>query len=228
MTGRLRGEAILGGMPRGIQLGRIFGTDIYASLGFFGLLVLIFIVYGTRNAAFAAVVIIAVVISLLVHEFGHAFAARWLLKSKSKIVLWFLGGLCIHEPAKSPGQQVGISLMGPGFAAVLAGLVAIPYFTMPDDEGAMRILVEALLWINVVWTAANLLPILPLDGGQALRALLHMRLGARRSLRVARMISMATAAAAGAVAIYYGYRFAAILCVMLLLENMWGRSVTYH
>ena len=215
-------------MPRGIQLGRIFGTDIYASLGFFGLLLLVYLYVGTENAARAALLMIAVVISLLVHEFGHAFAVRWLLKSESKIVLWFLGGLCIHEPARKPAQQVGISLMGPGFAAALAGLVAIAYYTMPAEESALRFLVKVLLWINVVWTAANLLPILPLDGGQALRALLHIRMGGGRALRVARYVSMVTAAVAGAAALYFDYGFAAILCLMLLLENLWGRSVTYH
>jgi Zn-dependent protease len=216
-------------MGRAIPLGRLFGTDIFASLGFFFLLALIYWLFGRNNPGGAAALMAAVVVSLLVHEFGHVFAVKWLLHDESKILLWFLGGLCIHRSTSSPAKQVGISLMGPGFAAVLAGLAAIAYFTMPKGEpSALRFFVTWLLWINVIWTAFNLLPIMPLDGGQALRALLHLKLGRGRSASVTRWVSILTSAAAGIASYSIGYRFAAIMCLMLLLENLWKRDVPYH
>ena len=98
-------------MPGGFQIGRLFGTNIYVTGGFFLLLGLYFVLYGPENVGAAAVFCIALLVSLLVHEFGHVFAVKWFLHGESAIVLWGLGGLCIHEPAPRPRTS---TTCGPG------------------------------------------------------------------------------------------------------------------
>lgn len=208
-------------MPGGFQIGRLFGTNIYVTGGFFLLLGLYFVLYGAENAGWVAIYCIALLVSLLVHEFGHAFAVRWFLKAESAIVLWGLGGLCIHPGAPAPKTRLGISLMGPAFEAVLGGLSILALFLLPEGTPvAVRTFVGAMVWINVVWVAANLLPVLPLDGGQALWAALELRLPRERAYGIVRRVSIVVAAGGAATALHFGQPFAAAICIYLVLQNI--------
>ena len=91
-------------MPRGFQIGRFFGTDIFATPGFLGLLALFFW-FNRANPATASIIVLAVVVSILVHEFGHVTAARRLVGGRAVVLLWFMGGLCLHEPTMVPKKQ---------------------------------------------------------------------------------------------------------------------------
>lgn len=204
-------------MSRGLLIGRLFGTDIYASPSFLLLMAVYFFAY--RNPAAVAIFLVALILSLLVHEFGHVFAVKWLLKGRAVILLWMLGGLCIHERTTNAKKQLGISLMGPAFGFALAG-VAWAIEPLVPRPGVWAGLVAMLLWINVLWNALNLLPLWPLDGGQALRAALALRIGGAKAAVAVRRISIFTAVAGIAVALQSGYFFAAILATMLLLENL--------
>jgi len=207
-------------MPRGFPIGRLFRTDIEATPGFLVLLGLYFFLNRDAPVARTAVFCLAVVVSLLVHEFGHVLAVRRLLRAPSRVLLWGLGGLCIHEPSPSPGKQIGISLMGPAFSLAL-GLLALAPLLLLGGAGhpLASYLVWVLVWINFVWTAANLLPIFPLDGGQALRATLHA-LRVRAAPGIAHRVSVVTAALATAAAFSYGFRFAGVLAALLLMDNL--------
>jgi stage IV sporulation protein FB len=210
-------------MPRGFQIGRLFGTDIYATPWFLGLLGLVLYLRGVVQGAVFA---IALVISLLVHEFGHVFAVRRWAGAPSIIFLWGMGGLCIHERVADPKARIRISLMGPAFELVLGGVALVAFLFIPA-EGLWLDFLWAMVWINVVWAFANLLPILPLDGGQASQAALETRLGPYRARRITRWISAGTAAVCMALALYYDYRFAAIMCALLLLQNMTPQETPY-
>ena len=139
---------------RGFRIGRLFGTDIYCAPNFLLFVALCFLVFGAGHGARFAV---AAIISILVHEFGHVFAVKWLLRAQSTVVLWGLGGLCVHPGTPSPGQQVGISLMGPAFGFGLAAVSLAAWLLLPDFS-----FLWMMVWINVFWTLANLVPILPL------------------------------------------------------------------
>jgi stage IV sporulation protein FB len=211
-------------MPtRGTLIGRLFGTDIYATSGFFLLVVLLFAFYW--NAAWViAVYLLALVISLLVHEFGHVFAVRWLLNSGSIVILWGLGGLCVHEPTPVIRKRIGISLMGPAFGFVLGGVSwAVSHFLVPEDAAKpLLVFMGAMVFINVVYTGLNLLPIVPLDGGQAALAALESRLGPARARVWMRRVSVGVAGAGAAVALYAGWYIAALLAGLLLFQNLFA------
>lgn len=205
-------------MTQGVQIGRLFGTDVYASFGFLLLLALPFLLGG--SVVGAAIWDLAILLSLLVHEFGHVFAVKWFLKGRSVVVLWFLGGLCIHGPTSHRGKRIGIALMGPAFQLAL-----LPPLLLAErqvgETGALAYFVDSMLWLNLFWPLVNLAPILPLDGGQATRAALEFRMPPARAHRVAAGVSVA-AAAAGTLAAF-AWTDGVVLIILggvLLLENL--------
>jgi Zn-dependent protease len=210
-------------MPRGFQIGRLFGTDIFATPGFLGLLALFFW-FRREDPALAAIVVIAVAVSILIHEFGHVTAARKLVGGRAVVLLWFMGGLCLHEPTAVPKKQFLISIMGPLFGLVGGAVCLAVLFAVPGLHPLLRAWLGAMWWIGVIWTGLNLLPILPLDGGQALRALLAARRGPERAHYLARRVSVVTAALFIPIGIYFKLLFFPVLAILLMFQNLERRN----
>ena len=111
--------------------------------------------------------------SVLIHEFGHALTAV-VFKQKTQIQLVALGGLTSYEgPKLRFWQQFLIAFNGPLFGFFLflftTLLLQIDLSTSPT---IFKILKSAQI-ANLFWTFVNLLPVLPLDGGQLLRIVLE-------------------------------------------------------
>jgi len=104
--------------------------------------------------------------SVLVHELGHAVAARR-FGSPASIRLYALGGLTSYRQLPSRKQRILVSLAGPGAGFVLGLLVLALHLLLPPARPwALSVTVRALLWVNFGWGVVNLLPVPPLDGGQ--------------------------------------------------------------
>lgn len=174
-------------------------TPVYIHQTFVFLVVLVFALNYDQPIA-ATSRIVALFLAVLVHELGHVLAAsRFGLRSD--VVLWAMGGLTIPDGTVSGWRNVVLSVAGPlaGFAfwAVLwfgfmpeeaAALgwktrwdsiwhpfdfaVAIHRGYFPIQETGWHRLWQSLCFYNLYWGIANLLPIMPLDGGQALREVL--------------------------------------------------------
>lgn len=210
-------------MPRGVFLARLFKTDVYATGSFLLLMVLLMILNG-EQASSVAVWEFALIVSVLVHEFGHVYAVRKFTGGTSVVLLWGLGGLCIHEPTPVIRKRIGIALMGPAFGFVLGGISwAVAAYAMPDQvPPPVAVFMNAMIVLNIVYTAFNLLPILPLDGGQATLAALESRLGPGKALRATRLVSVITAGACLGVALVYfpGNFFLILIIGFLGLQNL--------
>jgi stage IV sporulation protein FB len=113
-----------------------------------------------------------VVGALLVHELGHALAARAFRLPVRGIRLHALGGDVTHG-AGSSAQQLVIALAGPG-AGIAAGGVALLLAAIVGGGGPIGLVVEQILFATWGWSLLNLLPIRPLDGGNALLELLNL------------------------------------------------------
>ncbi len=114
-----------------------------------------------------------ILISVLVHEMGHALTAV-LFGLNPRIELVALGGLTYHKGDKLPfWKQFFIVLNGPLFGFFLFliayALMQFPQFT----DGTIGKMTYYFYWVNLVWTILNLVPVMPLDGGQLLRILLE-------------------------------------------------------
>jgi stage IV sporulation protein FB len=170
--------------------------------------------YSSGNLIYLIIWIVCVFVSILFHELGHALMMRR-FGQPSHVVLYLGGGLTVPEPtwwgigganiALRMGQDVLISLAGPGTGFLLAGLILVgivaaggsivmtaflgilplPMAILPAGGAILNWAVMAMLWINVFWGLINLMPVLPLDGGNITRRLLigaDPRDGGRKSL----------------------------------------------
>jgi Zn-dependent protease len=145
--------------------------------------------------------VVAIFVSILVHELGHALAMRQ-YGLPSYVILYWGGGLTVPEPVKwgtnwanvslRPNQEIFISLAGPfagflfaglvvaGVAAaggsifvnMLLGLIPIPTAILPWGGRIPNLLIATLLWVSIFWGLLNLMPVYPLDGGNVTRYLL--------------------------------------------------------
>lgn len=162
-----------------------------------------------------------VLVSVLVHELGHALAARARGASPIAIDLYAFGGLTRFTPAGPMGrlESAAVSLAGPGAGMVLGGVAAaaVAVFGYPDaalGEYALRVTV----WVNIGWGLVNLLPVLPLDGGHVLMSVLPGD-AAQRHVRAAWASVLLGGAAAG-VLWTVGLFFGALLFVMFAASNL--------
>lgn len=188
-----------------------------------------------------------VFVSILIHELGHALAARaygW----APWITLHGFGGLASYRPTyRDPRTQILISLAGPVagflFAAVIVGVVAasghrvefgwqgwvLPINYHFESLNLER-LIDDLLYVNIFWGLVNLLPIYPLDGGQISQEVFQL-VNPRDGLRQALILSMAVAIVAGVLAwTRLHNQFLAIFCAYLAytsyatLQSYYGRG----
>jgi stage IV sporulation protein FB len=133
-----------------------------------------------------------ILISVLIHEFGHAIASR-AFGQHPRIELTPFGGLTIPEGKElSPPKEFVVILMGPlfGFAIFVAASILLQF---PYGTPFVRGVLEKFRYVNLFWTFVNLLPILPLDGGQLVRVALNWIFGAK-SLKASLYISFFFAA----------------------------------
>jgi len=117
---------------------------------------------------------------VLLHEFGHAFAARAYGIRTPDITLLPIGGVArLERMPDKPVQELVVAIAGPAvnvaIALVLVAFLAVKV-RMSDltdiDRGGG--LLENLLYMNVMLVAFNAIPAFPMDGGRVLRALLAM------------------------------------------------------
>jgi len=157
--------------------------------------------------------VVAVFVSVLVHELGHAFASMS-FGGTPKIALMMFGGLTHSEYPKgfepSRLQSALVTVAGPG-AGFLMALVAYFYQSVaqPPPESTAMMVSQLFFWINVFWGLVNLVPVLPLDGGHLMRAILSgpgPEAGFVRALFVTVVVGPVAALVSG----YYGYIMAAV------------------
>lgn len=142
---------------------------------------------------------LAIFAAILVHELGHAIITRafgW----RPEIVLYFFGGYATTR-RHSTWKDIAVLAAGPG-AGFLLFLLCLALRPAVHGGGS-EVLGEALrfsLFINLVWNIMNLLPVLPLDGGQITRELLD-RYRPRRSRELSVRVSTVSAGVVAAAAL---------------------------
>lgn len=116
--------------------------------------------------------VIAGFVSILIHELGHALTAR-AFGAHSRIVLQAFGGYAAFTgPAFSRRQSFMVTAAGPGIQIVLGLLVLFLLPSLKSLSPDSLYFLGTLMFISFFWAILNLLPVLPLDGGQMLNALL--------------------------------------------------------
>ncbi|MBK8259110.1 MAG: site-2 protease family protein [Polyangiaceae bacterium] len=203
---------------------RLFGVNVEVRYTFWIMTVFLGASAG-RKVDVAAVAIWTALsfFSILAHEYGHAFAVK-AYGLEPEIRLHHMGGTTHYRPVLplSRAADIVISLAGPfaGFF-VAAIIVALDYFVLhrtgifgshitaravAGQRDMVAFAIVQGIWINFFWGLINLIPVLPLDGGHVLEALL----GPKRT-RITAVISLVAAIGTAVVFFMIGLWFAAIL-----------------
>jgi len=155
--------------------------------------------------------------SVLIHELGHALTAVF-FGQKAKIQLVAFGGLTTYDggPPLKFWQQFVIVFNGPlfGFGLCFLATFALKAPLSPFMHEVFR----SVQLANFLWSAVNLLPVLPLDGGQLLRIVLEGLFGLKgfkASLILGTLLSFLIAC----VAFVYGYFLAGAFFFLFAFQN---------
>ena len=183
-----------------MEIGRIAGIPIYLDLMF--VLVLLFFTYryftsgSTQLISAGFIIVVGLLLSILLHELGHAFAGRLFNARVSHIELTGIGGIAHFErslPRSALARSV-ISLAGP---AVNLGLWLGLGWLAGEARGTGNPMVSLPLGVlasaNFFLMVFNLLPAYPLDGGHTLDAWLGALLGPVWSVRIVATLGLIVA-----------------------------------
>ena len=132
------------------------------------------------------------VVSILIHELGHALTMRLFGGRHISIVLHGWGGQAASQGASfSRGQHILISLAGP-LLQLACGLVVLIAVIMSGatvlEASPVYELLSSFIEVSLFWAVLNLIPVYPMDGGQILRGILgprHIQLTLQISIIVA-------------------------------------------
>lgn len=169
-------------MNGNIRVGNLFGIPFYINFSWFLVLGLVTLEFGQYLAAIsplggllpwllglaAALLLFA---SVLAHELGHSLVAiRQGIEVRS-ITLFIFGGLAmLDKESETPFQSFSVAIAGPVVSLLLFGLLTGIGVSVPLP-GAIAAIVALVAQINLILALFNLIPGLPLDGGNVLKSL---------------------------------------------------------
>lgn len=196
-------------MSWSFSLGALFGSELRVHATFFLLLAWIavtaFLAAGVSAAISNIVFILSLFGCVVLHEFGHAIAAKRYGISTPDITLLPIGGMArLEKMPEKPSEEIVVALAGPAVNLVIWAMLTLAIGVSTD----MAILQDVgeqgqgfwtrLATVNLFLAVFNLIPAFPMDGGRVLRALL--------SFSMKRAKATAYAAHAGqAIAFLFGF-----------------------
>ena len=172
-----------------VSVGRMFSTDVRVSAWF---AIVPLIVCPKYGIVLGLTFTVLLYISVLLHEFAHVFAARWTGGSADEIHLTPIGGIAMVRPGQG-AYGLGVTAAAGPFVNLLLCLITFPgWYATETLWSSLNPLVlpiseldSARLWrdlgllfftVNWIGLLVNLLPVVPLDGGQILRAILSTQI----------------------------------------------------
>ncbi|MBE9101915.1 site-2 protease family protein [Vacuolonema iberomarrocanum] len=176
-------------MRSGWQVGKIFGIPLMLDTSWFLILALVTLSNAARfqaaglseAAAWITGLILALSLfgSVLLHELGHSLTALSQGIKVNSITLFVFGGVAsIEQESKTPWQAFQVAIAGPTVSLLLCIVLGGAVQVLPIPEPYDSVVLELAI-INGVLAIFNMLPGLPLDGGQVLKALVWKITGSR-------------------------------------------------
>jgi Zn-dependent protease/CBS domain-containing protein len=174
-------------MQTSLKIGSLFGIPLYLDPMWFVILGLVTLNFGVayqewgsvRGWSAGLVMALLLFASVLLHELGHGLVAQSQGIKVNSITLFFFGGIAaIEEESKTPGKAFQVAIAGPAVSIILFLLLYLGSSVIPDPSLLSKMVVD-LARINFVVAFFNLIPGLPLDGGQVLKAALWKVTGDR-------------------------------------------------
>ena len=199
-------------MSWSLPIGTVKGTVIRIHVTFLLFLAWIGFAHYAQGGAQAAlegvVFIVLLFLCVLLHEFGHVFAARRYGVQTPDITLLPIGGVArLERIPEEPLQELIVALAGPAVNVVIAALLFVAIGGFPSAAGmevqnAGVSLLGRLAVVNVFLVIFNLIPAFPMDGGRVLRAALAYRLGYARGTQIAASVGQFVAFGLGVLGLF--------------------------
>lgn len=169
-------------MNGSIRVGSLFGIPFYVHPSWFLVLGLVTFTYGDELAALfpnlglglpwllGLVAALLLFSSVLAHELGHSFVAKSQGIQVRSITLFLFGGLAsLEKESETPAQAFWVAIAGPAVSLLIFALfTAIGIGT--GISGPLAAMVSLIAYINLILALFNLIPGLPLDGGNILKS----------------------------------------------------------
>ena len=200
---------------RHLNVVNIFGFPTTVKPGFGIFTALLAILYPFPLGVWVAG---AVAIFTVIHELGHALAARQ-AGCRAAIALDFMVAYASYEPAKplTWGQRARIACAGPSLqiitaTALLLGLGVNP-FSKTDISTSDA--TAAIWWAGIALGAVNLVPLLPLDGGAIVSSVVD-RFTNGRGREIMLPVSLVLTAISFAVCLVFSIQGVAPLLALLM------------
>lgn len=169
------------------KIGSLFGIPLFLDPLWFLILGLATLNFGINYQelgsaiAWGAGVVMALLLfaSVLLHELGHSLAAKSQGIKVNSITLFLFGGVAsIEEESKTPFKAFQVAIAGPLVSIALFFILSLISQVL-SDTSILSVMLGDLGRINLVLGLFNLIPGLPLDGGQVLKAALWKATGDR-------------------------------------------------
>jgi len=191
-------------MKWSLKLGRFLGIDVFLHFTFLILLAVIWgsslLTRGPSAALEATGLWVAIFGCVLLHEYGHALAARVYGIRTHDITLLPIGGLArLEKMPDKPAQEIIVAVAGPAvnvvIAAVLGAIILATGGFQPMEEldVARGSFLQRLFAINVGLVLFNMLPAFPMDGGRVLRGALALGMDHTKATRIAAVVGQGMA-----------------------------------
>jgi Zn-dependent protease len=172
-------------MRSSVKIATIFGIEVRIDITFLLFLAWMWFTYyqiaGFSGAFQGVLLILALFGCVLLHEFGHAFAAMGFGIKTPDITLLPIGGVArLSRIPDKPWQELVVAVAGPLVNVVIAAvLIFVIHGTteilqIEELENPRIELLGKLASINVMLVLFNMIPAFPMDGGRVLRSLLAM------------------------------------------------------
>lgn len=170
-------------MKWSLRIATVAGTEVRIHATFPLLLVFVAIQalsagMGAAGAREMVLLVCALFVCVLLHEFGHVMAARRYGIRTPDITLWPIGGVArLERMPRKPWEEFVVAICGPlvnvVIAATIWAVMAVPVSMAGEDAlGRPGHFMESLMVVNLFMVVFNLVPAFPMDGGRILRALI--------------------------------------------------------
>lgn len=195
----------------------------------FGLLLFwVWYIGVTNGMAIQAILVMGLIILCLfacvvMHEFGHALAAKRFGITTRDIILSPIGGIArLDRIPERPRHELIVAIWGPMVNLVIAGVLGFITWVWgdnglqivgQDESDAFRLvnILPILFWMNLMLVVFNMIPAFPMDGGRVLRALLAWKFGRLKATKWAANIGRGLAILFVILAIYESHLFLGLI-----------------
>ena len=185
-----------------IPILRVSGIQLRIHVTF--LLLIVWVALGSWSSA---IFVLLLFLCVVLHEFGHAIAAKGYGINTPDITLLPIGGVArLERIPEEPKQELVIAIAGPLVNVIIAvclyAVIGARGHVAPGSVVQSGDMLVSLYQINLLLVLFNLLPAFPMDGGRVLRALLATRLTYARATQVAATVGQVFAFLFGIVGLF--------------------------